>query len=311
MALPERMDRTRWFAAVPSLAGGLVLSLAAAVVNAESYGAGIENSQWYLSESVFECSLVHQVPGFGRAVLRHRAGEQLGFFLESDLRLMRPGRGRLVIEAPSWRPGVDPSPVGSVQVSADNRPVNLGAREAALIAQGLNRGMQPTLTRAAIYGDRPVRVSLSNINFAGPWNRYRQCAASLLPVNFDQIQRSRIPFATGSTSLSQADKALLDNIVTYVMADSTVERILVDGHSDRVGSRIDNRALSEERANVVADYLRAQGVDDNLLIVRAHGDQYPVSRRNADNRRVTIRLQRQGDRPELLQANGMGGDANG
>lgn len=306
-----RQSSTGWLSALPAWVVGLLFSLCSATAKAESFGAGIENSQWYLSESVFECSLVHQVPGFGRAVLRHRAGEQLGFFLESDLQLMRPGQGRLVIEAPSWRPGVGPSPVGTVQVSGDNRPVNLGAREAALIAQGLKRGMQPTLTRAARYGNRPVRVSLSTINFAGPWESYRQCAVSLLPVNYDQIQRSRIAFSTGSTSLSVADRTLLNNIVTYVMADSTVEKILVDGHADSVGSRIDNRALSEERANAVANYLKARGIDESLLIVRAHGDQYPASRRNADNRRTTIRLQRQGERPDLLQANGMGGDANG
>ena len=94
-------------------------------------------------------------------------------------------------------------------------------------------------------------------------------------------------------------------------ADSTVERIFVDGHSDSIGSRIDNRALSEDRANVVADYLKASGIDENMITVRAHGDQYPVSNRPADNRRTNIRLQRAGDRPELQQANGYGGEPRG
>ena len=130
-------------------------------------------------------------------------------------------------------------------------------------------------------------------------------------MNFDQIRRSRIPFASGSTQLSNRDRKLLDNIVTYVIADSTVERIFVDGHSDSIGSRINNRALSEDRANVVADYLKARGLDENMITVRAHGDQYPVSNRPADNRRTNIRLQRAGDQPELQQANGYGGDPRG
>lgn len=293
------------------LATAGLMSLLSAPVLSSSYGAGIENSQWYLSESVFECSLVHEVPGFGRAVLRHRAGEDLRFYLESDLSVMRPGQGQLVVEAPPWRPGVPPSPIGAVQVTDSPRSVNLGNREAVLIAQGLSRGMQPTVTRAAVYSGQPVRVQLSNVNFSGPYAGYRECVASLLPVNFDQVRRSRVPFASGSASLSQADMNLLDNIVTYVMADSTVERIFVDGHSDSIGSRIDNRALSEERANVVAEYLKSRGIDETMLTVRAHGDQYPVSRRPADNRRTTIRLQRQGERPELLQANGMGSEFSG
>ncbi|WP_420194124.1 flagellar protein MotY [Marinobacter sp. GH_1] len=288
-----------------------LFAVAATPVLATSYGAGIENSQWYLSESVFECSLVHEVPGYGRAVFRHRAGEALSFYLESEIPVMRPGRGQLVVEAPAWRPGVAPRAIGSVTVSDQPRAVTVSSREATLMTQGLLQGMRPTVTRAARYDDRPVRVQLSNVNFSGPYSGYRECVSSLLPVNYDQIRRSRVPFVSGSTSLSDTDRQLLDNIVTYVMADSTVERIFVDGHSDSVGSRIDNRALSEDRANVVADYLRSRGIDDDLLIVRGHGDQFPVSRRHADNRRTTIRLQRQGERPELQQANGPGMDFSG
>lgn len=281
-----------------------LLSAASGFAQASSFGAGIENSQWYVSESVFECALVHEVPGYGRAIFRHKAGEQLSFLLESDTALMRPGRGSVMVEAPPWRPGVAPRKVGTVNVGEGRRPVALGARQAMMIAQGLLDGMTPTVTRESWYDSRPVRVRVSNINFAREFDSYRLCTAGLLPVNYDQIKRSRVPFRAGSTSLADSDRALLDNIVTYVRADSTVERIFVDGHTDRSGSRIDNRALSEQRANAVADYLIAQGVPQDLITVRAHADQYPVSNRAADNRRATIRLQREGERPELHQANG-------
>ncbi len=279
--------------------------------DAASYGAGIENSQWYLAESVFECRLVHEVPGYGRAVFHHRAGENLSFFLESESPLMRPGRGSLVVEAPSWRPGVAPRPLGTVNVSDGRRQVSLDTRQAFVLARGLLDGMRPTVTRESWFDGRPVRVQVSNINFSGEYQRYQRCTSNLLPVNFDQIRRSRIPFASGSTQLSDGDRRLLDNIVSYVTADSTVERIFVDGHSDSIGSRINNRALSEDRANVVADYLKARGIAENMITVRAHGDQYPVSNRPADNRRTNIRLQRAGDQPELQQANGYGGDPLG
>jgi outer membrane protein OmpA-like peptidoglycan-associated protein len=125
----------------------------------------------------------------------------------------------------------------------------------------------------------------------------------LLPVNYDQVKRTQIPFNSGSTQLSNVDYELLDSLVLYVQADSTVERVFVDGHSDSMGSRINNRALSEQRANIVADYLKERGVPEDRLTVRAHGDQFPASRRPADNRRTTIRLQRQGERPALQRAN--------
>ncbi|WP_297797167.1 OmpA family protein [uncultured Marinobacter sp.] len=282
----------------------MVLMGASGTALASSFGAGIENSQWYVSESVFECSIVHEVPGYGRAVFRHKAGEQLSFYLESDTALMRPGKGSLVVEAPAWRPGAAPRKVGAVNVGEGRRPVALSSRQAMVIARGLLDGMTPTVTRESWYDRSPVRVRVSNINFAGQYESYRACTTNLLPVNYDQIKRSRIPFRAGSTGLSEGDRELLDNIVTYVQADSTVERIFVDGHTDSSGSRIDNRALSEERANAVADYLIEKGVPQDLITVRAHADQYPVSRRPADNRRTTIRLQREGERPELQQANG-------
>ncbi|WP_323752325.1 flagellar protein MotY [Marinobacter sp.] len=296
---------------VATFAGVLLVWTFASPAAASSYGAGIENSRWYLSESVFECSLVHEVPGFGRAVFSHRAGEDLAFYLESTVARMKPGRGQLVVEAPVWRPGVAPRPVGAVSVSDGQRSVSVGSKEASIMAQGLLQGMQPTLTRVSRYGQGAVRVSLSNVNFSAPYSGYLQCVSGLLPVNYDQIRRSRVPFSSGGAALSEDDRALLDNIVTYVLADSTIERILVDGHSDSIGSRIDNRALSEERATVVAEYLKAGGLDEDLLIVRSHGDQFPVSRRHRDNRRVTIRLQRQGERPEFQQANGSGGTFSG
>jgi outer membrane protein OmpA-like peptidoglycan-associated protein len=278
---------------------------------AASYGAGIENSQWYLAASVFECSLVHQVPGYGKAVFRRRAGEKLSFYLESESPMMRPGRGRLIVEAPAWRPGVAPKPVGLVHISSGNRPVLLDDRQSMVLVQGLLEGMQPTVTRKSWYDNSPVRVQISSINFSSQFQQYHSCTSNLLPVNYDQVRRSRILFNSGSARLSASDRKRLDNIVTYVLADSTVERIFVDGHSDRSGSRIDNRALSEDRANAVADYMKAQGVPDDLVIVRSHGDQYPVSRRPADNRRTTIRLQRQGEKPEFQQASGYGDKFSG
>ncbi len=281
-------------------------------IQAQTYGAGIENSRWYLSESVFDCTLSHDIPGYGKALFQHRAGEALRFHLETDTPLMKPGKGLLSVEAPSWRPGLAPQRLGAVSVGEGRRALSLEPEKAMVMAQGLLKGMAPTVTRQAWYGNEPVRVRLSNINFAPRFSAYQGCVAGLLPVNFDQIKRSRIPFALDSAVLSAADRRQLENMVAYVLADATIERILVDGHTDRVGSRIHNRALSEERANVVADYLKAQGVPKDLIIVRAHGDRFPVSTRSSENRRTTIRLEREGDRSSLQQAAGYSSsDRNG
>ena len=281
------------------LAGGIGASVAA---EARSFGAGLENSEWYLSESVFDCTLTHDVPSYGRAVFRHRAGEDLGFYLEADLPLMQPGRGLLVVEAPAWRPGEPTRRLGYVQVSDSRRVVEVGRQDAMAMMEGLLSGMAPTVTRQARYQGEPVRVRLSNINFRSGFDGYRRCVSGLLPVNYDQIQRSRVPFVSGSTSLAERDRELLENIAIYVAADPTVTRLFVDGHSDRFGSRIENRALSEERAQAVADYLIEMGVPADMIVIRSHADQYPVSGNPADNRRTNIRLEREGDSSGVQRA---------
>lgn len=268
----------------------------------QTYGAGIENSQWYLSESIFDCILTHEIPGYGKAVFQHRAGEALRFYLESDTPLMKPGKGSLSVEAPPWRPGVAPKPLGAVYVVEGRRSLALEPEKAMIIAQGLLKGLAPTVTRQARYGSKPVRVRLSNINFAPRFSAYQGCIGGLLPANFDQVKRSRIPFAVDSTALSAADERQLDNIVAYVVADTSIERVLVDGHTDRVGSRVHKRALADERANVAAEYLKAQGMAEDLIVIRAHGDRFPVSKRAVDNRRTTIRLEREGERKLLYTA---------
>jgi len=280
----------------------VVCPLLSAPALATSFGAGIENSQWYLSESVFECALVHQVPGYGRATFRHRAGESLLFSLEADTPLMRPGSGMLVAEAPSWRPGVAPRPLGLVTVPEGSSAVVLGAIQSMQVAYGLLDGLSPTLTRQSWFNTQPVRVHVSNINFASPFQGYRACAGNLLPANLDQLQGSQILFSSASVALNDADRRSLDKVVAYVLADSTVTKVLVDGHTDRTGRRIDNRKLAQDRAEAVAGYLKSQGVAESKIVVRAHGDQFAASGNPAQDRRVVIRMERKGDSTEWQQA---------
>jgi len=289
----------------------LVGPLLSASALATSFGAGIENSQWYLTESVFECALVHQVPGYGRATFRHRAGENLLFSLEADTPLMRPGRGMLVAEAPSWRPGVAPRPLGLVTVPEGRSAVVLSAIQSMQVAYGLLDGLSPTLTRQSWFNTQPVRVHVSNINFASPFQGYRACAGNLLPANFDQLQGSRILFSSASVALNDSDRRSLDKVVAYVLADSTVNTILVDGHTDRTGSRIDNRKLAQDRADAVAGYLKSQGVADSKIVVRAQGDQFATSGNPAQDRRVVIRMEREGDTTQWQQASATAGPGDG
>jgi OOP family OmpA-OmpF porin len=88
-------------------------------------------------------------------------------------------------------------------------------------------------------------------------------------------------------------KPALDKIAEVMIAD-TQTQFLVWGFTDTVGTAEYNQALSERRANAVADYLESRGVSRDRMVIQGFGktnlavetpDQTPEPR----NRRVEIR----------------------
>jgi OmpA-OmpF porin, OOP family len=71
------------------------------------------------------------------------------------------------------------------------------------------------------------------------------------------------------------------------------EVFLIEGHTDTVGSEIDNLSLSDRRAESVALVLSQQfGVPAENLTTQGYGDQYlkvPTQDPERANRHVTVR----------------------
>ncbi len=281
----------------------MTLMLVSSVVAAKTLGAKLDRSQWYLSSSIFECSLIHEIPHYGTGIFFHEAGETLRFYTNTNNNPMRPGKAALVIEASTWSPGALIQDLGYVPVVDSNRPIEVAHRKATVMMEGLLEGMAPTFTRKAWYSDESIRLMLNSINFRSVYDDYLSCVASLLPVNFRQVERTRVHFTVDKADLTEEDKKGLDKVLLYVGADSTVTAIYVDGHTDNTGRRIYNRRLSKARAEAVTEYLVVGGVPAEMVQTRYHGERYPVvknsSKKNkALNRRTTVRLVR-GDGPVL------------
>jgi OOP family OmpA-OmpF porin len=88
----------------------------------------------------------------------------------------------------------------------------------------------------------------------------------------------------------QALRALLANA-----KDITIEQILVEGHTDSIGPRAYNQALSERRAQSVKAFLQKEGVAPNLIKTEGHGELQPVASNataegRAQNRRVAVEV---------------------
>ncbi|PAU88973.1 hypothetical protein CK507_04695 [Pseudomonas sp. WN033] len=275
---------------------GILLSITLPV-QALTFQTRMEDVQWSVAGDQFECRLSQTVTGYGEAVFVRRAGERPTFELKPWSNLMQPGPAQLYNEAPLWRPGTRSRLLGQAQVR--DGPVALIAPEqqAGLMLAGLAEGLHPTIQRSSFAGSEPVRVVVSSVGYQAAWNDFQQCATGLLPINFDQASRSVVSFATGGSKLDDAARKLLDTVLIYIEADDQIKSIQLDGHSDNVGNRLDNRELSRQRVLAVQNYLIERGVDESKFSLRFHGDSFPVaSNRSAEgraqNRRVTLRLEK-------------------
>jgi outer membrane protein OmpA-like peptidoglycan-associated protein len=106
---------------------------------------------------------------------------------------------------------------------------------------------------------------------------------------------SDILFDYNSSALRPESRTTLDQLGAN-FRQYPDNRILVEGHTDSVGSDAFNQKLSEQRASNVADYLIDRGVAASKVIVYGYGELRPkASNDTAEgrqlNRRVEIHIQ--------------------
>jgi len=78
------------------------------------------------------------------------------------------------------------------------------------------------------------------------------------------------------------------------LRDNPTAHVEIAGHTDDVGTDAYNLKLSEARAQAVADWLIAHGIDDERLTVRGFGNTRPKAPNDSDanralNRRIEFR----------------------
>lgn len=99
----------------------------------------------------------------------------------------------------------------------------------------------------------------------------------------------KINFNSGSSELSGSTKDLETIYNLLVQAEQT--KLKVVGHTDSVGNADSNVVLSKARANTVVTYLMNRGISkDRFQLVDGRGSNEPISKDNAENRRVNIVL---------------------
>lgn len=279
----------------------IILAVAASAggtAHAATFASSLADAQWQVKASVFECSLSHPIAAYGSAIFARRAGEAEIFRLQQNKQVLPAGNAELQAVLPSWNRDQTPVPMGGVEVIAGDEPVRLDATRARQLQSVLEEGRRLIfLRRAEPVGQAAVRVILEPIHFRAGIQAYRDCISRLLPVNFNQIERTAVYFPETADAPPAAELRKLDVLIRYVKADARVNKIYIDGHTDSLGVRPENLEVSKTRAELIAAYLMERGIPEDNMVTRWHGERYPVASNKtpaarAQNRRVTLRLER-------------------
>jgi outer membrane protein OmpA-like peptidoglycan-associated protein len=112
---------------------------------------------------------------------------------------------------------------------------------------------------------------------------------------YDTLLKGRvINFASGSAVLAVDSKPLLDALAAVAVRCGTY-KVELGGHTDAQGDETANQALSERRAQSVADYLVSKSVPATQLGVNGYGESQPLdatgsSEADAKNRRIEFKV---------------------
>ena len=120
------------------------------------------------------------------------------------------------------------------------------------------------------------------------------------PISRDPLDKQfnvvdSLYFPANIITPSQEDQQTISNIADFLQHNPNV-KVIVEGHTDNRGSRIQNLNLSLERANFVKNTLATNySIPDNRLFVRAYGEDAPIADNETTqgrrlNRRVDIRI---------------------
>lgn len=143
-----------------------------------------------------------------------------------------------------------------------------------------------TGTKAATTAARP-KAGAPKAALATP--RAKASAGSVQRAEALRVAQ-QITFVSGSATLQPSAKQVADRLaLSMLRPDKMTTRFRIEGHTDAVGARDTNLALSKRRAQAVADYLGTLGVDAKRLEIVGYGFDRPldgVARTSAANRRV-------------------------
>lgn len=279
------------------------------------YGASLAQARWSFRATNQECSLVHHIPRYGKAVFWQSPGQHLQFALHVNEPPVQDGHAVVRSVPPGWMHDAVARELGEMDIAKGVTPIRWNRELALRMYYELENGMFPHFRyQDWADGTDEVTVAVSAVRFrevlasfkscVGGMNKAKKDAKNLPAVLFESSRwrqsardsrESLVYFATDSDELTQAAQQTLTNSHAAMrMQDKSME-ILIMGHADERASDAYNDDLSKRRALAVKNYLLGLGVVPEQLQLRYFGERQPVDPNGnekawARNRRVSISL---------------------
>lgn len=140
-----------------------------------------------------------------------------------------------------------------------------------------------------------VRLTDLKASCSGRWPGADVDAVGAIGAAIQFSLSSSVLFDTGKWDLKPEAKAEIDGLVAKLAAYSR-GRVVIEGHTDSVGSDADNQGLSVNRAQAVLEYLKARPeLSSFSFSAEGHGESRPTTTNDTDegrsrNRRVDVVL---------------------
>ena len=118
------------------------------------------------------------------------------------------------------------------------------------------------------------------------------------------ITMGDVLFDSGKAALSPAANRNIEKLADFLRRHPT-RNLLIEGHTDSVGSDQLNMTLSAQRAEAVKMALVAKGVGSERIFTKGYGKMYPIATNDTaegrqQNRRVEVIVLNEGVRPESM-----------
>lgn len=101
-------------------------------------------------------------------------------------------------------------------------------------------------------------------------------------------QLDDIHYETNSAEISDRSRVILEDFAEYLKSNANI-KIAIHGHTDNVGVKSENLALSADRAYSVKAYLENLGVSGDRLSFKGFGDTKPIASNSTEAGRMKNR----------------------